>query len=151
MIAMSKRDPRTDMVRETIMDRITSLARKKNLSQSELARRLGLERQTVSKWLTIRDQVPNEANMIAIAEVLETSISYLYGETDYPGRPAQWAAPTSELSARTDEARRRLLEVVDLLDRRPAIPDSYGVEMTEEGRSEKLAGKTRKRTKALGE
>lgn len=147
------RDPKTNLVREKIRERIKTLYEAKGLSQSEFGRLLGLNRQAISKWVKVGDQVPNEANMVAIAKLLETSISYLYGETDYPGPPAQWSVPTSELSARTEEARRRLLEVVELLGKQGLIEDiarnSKGNLMTEAALAEKLAEK--QNLKALGE
>lgn len=118
MLRMSKRDPRTEVVRERIIERILELAKQKGFSQSALARELGIERQTVSKWVNSREQVPNEANMLELARVLDTSVSYLFGDTDDPRRAPDWhtgQGPSSELEARLEKARERLQEVVELI------------------------------------
>lgn len=60
-------------------DKIKSLRLEKGLSQSELARRLSVVRQTVSKWENGLS-APDSEMLINIAAVLETSVSDLIGE-----------------------------------------------------------------------
>lgn len=118
MFKMTTKDSRNEAVREKIRHRIETLCQRQNVSQSALARELGLQRQAVSKWLTIRDQVPNEINMLEVARILGTSVSYLYGETDDPGPARNWLTgegPGSEWDYRLEQARIKLDEIQALL------------------------------------
>lgn len=56
------------------------IRKSKGLSQEELAVRLNVVRQTVSKWEQGRS-VPDADLLIALSEVLETPVSTLLGET----------------------------------------------------------------------
>lgn len=118
MDPMNKKDPRNDDVRSRIQDRIALLCKEKGLSQTKLADELGIERQTVSKWLTRRNQVPSEFNMLKVAERFGVSVSYLFGETDDRGPARNWRnteGVTSEWFAITEEAETKLAEVLALL------------------------------------
>ena len=64
------------MLNETIRAR----RKAKGLSQQELAVKLNVVRQTVSKWEQGLS-VPNSSMLIALSEVLETPVSALLGET----------------------------------------------------------------------
>lgn len=55
---------------------IRKLRRAKDITQSELAERLGVERSTVSKWEK-GISVPRGKTLIALADVLECSIDEL--------------------------------------------------------------------------
>ena len=59
---------------------IQSIRKSKGLSQQELAIKLNVVRQTVSKWETGMS-VPDSDMLISISEVLETPVSILLGET----------------------------------------------------------------------
>lgn len=59
---------------------IKALRRSKGLSQEELAVKLNVVRQTVSKWENGLS-VPDSDMLITISEVLETPVSTLLGET----------------------------------------------------------------------
>lgn len=59
---------------------IKALRRSKGLSQEELAIKLNVVRQTISKWENGLS-VPDSDMLIAISEVLETPVSTLLGET----------------------------------------------------------------------
>lgn len=61
-----------------LSDNIQKYRKKKGFSQEELAVRLHVVRQTVSKWETSRS-VPDAEMLINIAEVLEVSVSTLLG------------------------------------------------------------------------
>lgn len=57
-------------------DRLYELRRQKGLSQEELANRIGVSRQTVSKW-EIGDTVPDMDKLIALGNVFEISLDEL--------------------------------------------------------------------------
>jgi len=60
-------------------ENIKNIRKSKGLSQEDLALRLNVVRQTVSKWETGLS-VPDSEMLIKIAEVLETSVSEILGE-----------------------------------------------------------------------
>lgn len=57
-------------------DRLYELRRQKGLSQEELANRIDVSRQTVSKW-EIGDTVPDMDKLLALGEVFEISLDEL--------------------------------------------------------------------------
>ncbi len=61
-------------------ENIKTIRRSKGLSQEELAVKLNVVRQTVSKWENGLS-VPDSDMLISISEVLETPVSTLLGET----------------------------------------------------------------------
>ena len=61
-------------------ENIKAIRKSKGLSQEELAIKLNVVRQTVSKWENGLS-VPDSDMLISISEVLETSVSILLGET----------------------------------------------------------------------
>lgn len=61
-------------------ENIKAIRKSKGLSQQELAARLNIVRQTVSKWEQGRS-VPDSDLLISLSEVLETPVSTLLGET----------------------------------------------------------------------
>lgn len=64
-------------------DNLKILRKEKGLSQEELAERLHVVRQTVSKWEKGLS-VPDADLLIRIAEIFETSVSTLLGDTVEP-------------------------------------------------------------------
>ena len=62
-------------------ENIKSIRKSKGLSQEELAVKLSVVRQTISKWEQGKS-VPDSEMLIFISKVLETSVSTLLGETD---------------------------------------------------------------------
>lgn len=60
-------------------ENIKNLRKSKGLSQEELAIKLNVVRQTVSKWEN-GISVPDSSMLIALAEKLDTSVSILLGE-----------------------------------------------------------------------
>ena len=60
----------------SIGNRITELRRKLQLSQEELADKIGVTRQSVSKWET-DVSAPDAFNLIALSEILDTSVEYI--------------------------------------------------------------------------
>lgn len=61
-------------------ENIKAIRKSKGLSQQELAIKLNVVRQTISKWETGMS-VPDSDMLISISEVLETPVSILLGET----------------------------------------------------------------------
>ena len=61
-------------------ENIKAIRKSKGLSQQELAVKLNIVRQTVSKWEQGRS-VPDSDMLISLSEVLETPVSTLLGET----------------------------------------------------------------------
>jgi len=61
-------------------ENLRSIRKTKGLSQEELALKLNVVRQTVSKWEQ-GASVPDSDMLISISEVLETPVSVLLGET----------------------------------------------------------------------
>ena len=61
-------------------ENIKAIRKSKGLSQQELAVKLNVVRQTVSKWEQGLS-VPDSDMLISISEVLETPVSTLLGET----------------------------------------------------------------------
>ena len=61
-------------------ENIKAIRKSKGLSQQELAVKLNVVRQTVSKWEQGLS-VPDSAMLISISQALETPVSTLLGET----------------------------------------------------------------------
>jgi len=60
-------------------ERLQTLRKAKNMTQEDLAHRLGVTGQAVSKWET-NQSYPDITLLPAVAEILDTTISYLFGE-----------------------------------------------------------------------
>ena len=59
-----------------IGERITTLRKEKDISQAELAKRLSVSRQAVSKWAQ-GSSTPDTERLIQLAEILDTEVEYL--------------------------------------------------------------------------
>ena len=62
-----------------LKENIKSIRKSKGLSQEELAVKLHVVRQTISKW-ELGLSVPDSEMLISISEILETPVSTLLGE-----------------------------------------------------------------------
>lgn len=60
----------------TIGSRISALRKQLGLSQDDVADKIGVSRQSVSKWET-DTSAPDAFNLIALSEVLNTSVEYI--------------------------------------------------------------------------
>ena len=95
-------------------ENIKAIRKSKGLSQEELAIRLNVVRQTVSKWERGLS-VPDSDMLIAMSEVLETPVSTLLGETMTEPEPDDLKAIAAKLEvinlqlAQKKETRRKLL------------------------------------------
>jgi len=68
-------------------ERIRKSRNMAGLSQSQLGDRIETDANTISRWE--RDSIsPKAETIIKIAQALNTSVSYLLGETDDPARPS---------------------------------------------------------------
>ena len=63
--------------------RLKELCKSRGTSIAALESRLGMGNGTIGKWWK-NGRVPNYANLSVVANALETTISYLTGETDDP-------------------------------------------------------------------
>ena len=97
-----------------LSENIKAIRKAKGLSQEELAAKLNVVRQTISKWEQGLS-VPDSDLLIAISEALETPVSTLLGETVTEPEADDLAAIAQKLErinvqlARQKAGRRRLL------------------------------------------
>ncbi|MDO4739413.1 MAG: helix-turn-helix domain-containing protein [Eubacteriales bacterium] len=92
-----------------LSENIRTLRKAKGLSQEELAVRLNVVRQTVSKWEKGLS-VPDAGMLIALAEALETTVNILLDEA-----PPQVETPenTAQLAAKLELLNRRFYEMAE--------------------------------------
>ena len=64
-------------------DNLISLRKINSLSQEELADKIGVSRQTLSKYETGENEIP-VAILEKLADIYHTSTDYLLGRTDVP-------------------------------------------------------------------
>ena len=74
-----------------IANRLVQLRKQSNLSQEELAMRLGISRQAVSKWERAESS-PDTDNLIALASLYKMSLDDLV-HSDLPPEPAAYTTP----------------------------------------------------------
>ena len=95
-------------------ENIKAVRKSKGLSQEELAVKINVVRQTVSKWESGLS-VPDSDLLVALSEALETPVSTLLGETVAPSEPDGIKAISEKLEiinlqlARRKNTERRLL------------------------------------------
>ena len=98
-------------------ENIRALRKAKGLSQEELAVRLNVVRQTVSKWEQGLS-VPDADMLVAIGEVFDTPVGILLGETVTPPQPDELRTISEKLEvinlqfARRSAERRRALHIL---------------------------------------
>ena len=78
----------------TFEERLVQLRKARGMSQEELAEKVGVSRQAVSKWET-GDAQPDYVKLMALADALEVSLDDLCGRPT-PSAPAGQAAPAPE-------------------------------------------------------
>ncbi|MBQ8505820.1 MAG: helix-turn-helix transcriptional regulator [Clostridia bacterium] len=97
-----------------LSENIKSIRKSKGLTQEELAVRLHVVRQTVSKWEKGRS-VPDSEMLISLSEVLETPVSAMIGEVVLPPERDEMGALSEKLErinlylAQRKASRRRTL------------------------------------------
>lgn len=98
-------------------ENIQALRKAKGLSQEELALKLNVVRQTVSKWERGLS-VPDAEMLVALGEVLDAPMSTLLGETVAASEPEGLQALSEKLEvlndqfARAQESKRRTLHAL---------------------------------------
>lgn len=101
-------------------ENLKQLRKSKGLSQEELALRLNVVRQTISKWEQGLS-VPDADMLISISEVLETSVSTLLGEDVVETEPDSLKVISGKLEiinlqlARQKEARFKIWNMIFVL------------------------------------
>ena len=96
-----------------IGERITALRKEKDISQAELAKRLNVSRQAVSKWEQGVSS-PDTAKLIQLSEILGTEVEYLATGT-HP-EPGSVVLNVVETVERVEE---RVVEVIRHVPRKP--------------------------------
>ena len=92
-----------------LADRLVELRKEHKLSQEALAEKLGLSRQSISKWERA-EASPDTDNLIALAEVYGVTLDELLGNNE-PKEPKQETQPQSkkeELSAKQIKGKQNL-------------------------------------------
>lgn len=80
VVLVFNEDVKTKEAQVMLNENIRKLRKSKGLSQEELAIKLNVVRQTISKWEKGLS-VPDSSMIISLAEELDTSVSTLLGET----------------------------------------------------------------------
>lgn len=83
-----------------IGERITALRKEKNISQSEIAKQMGVSRQAVSKWEQGTSS-PDTERLIQLAKLLGTEVEYL--ATGIKPEPASVVLNVVETVERVEE------------------------------------------------
>ena len=96
-----------------IGERITALRKEEDISQTELAKRLNVSRQAVSKWEQGVSS-PDTAKLIQLAEILGTEVEYL--ATGVHPEPGSVVLNVVETVERVEE---RVVEVIRHVPRKP--------------------------------
>ena len=94
-------------------ERITELRKEKNISQGELAKRLEVSRQAVSKWEQGLSS-PDTHKLIQLARILDTEVEYL--ATGIHPEPGSVVLNVVETVERVEE---KLVEVIRHVPRKP--------------------------------
>ena len=74
-------------------DRIVELRKRRGMSQEELAERLNVSRQAVSRWET-GTAMPDAANLLQLSRIFGVSTDYLLGAE--PSREKEWGKSPAE-------------------------------------------------------
>ena len=105
-----------------LADKIIDLRKKNGWSQEELAEKLDVSRQAVSKWESAQS-VPDMSRVVMMSELFGVSTDYLLKDSYESETPASAADGTFDIPARTVgmEEANGFLEVRDLNSRRIAL------------------------------
>lgn len=87
-------------------EKLTNLRRREGFSQEQLADRLGVTRQSVSKWESGAAQ-PELSKLVALSELFRVSVDYLVKDyMEEPDCPAEQPASSAKLEAQVEEISR---------------------------------------------
>ena len=98
-------------------NRLYQLRKQKGFSQEELANRLNVSRQTVSKW-EVGDSTPDMEKLAAMSELFGVSLDQLVlGREEQPRRTGNTPEPMSLLSEKvlTPDNRKKAISVLKVL------------------------------------
>lgn len=88
---------------KTFSEKLLELRRREGLSQEQLADRLGVTRQSVSKWEG-GAAVPELGKLVALSELFSVSVDYLVKDRlEGPGRLAEAPGSTAKLEKQVEE------------------------------------------------
>ena len=88
---------------KTFSEKLLELRRQEGLSQEQLADRLGVTRQSVSKWEG-GAAVPELGKLVALSDLFSVSVDYLVKDRlEEPERPAEPPASTEKLEQQMEE------------------------------------------------
>lgn len=96
-----------------IGERIIALRKERDISQAELAKRLNVSRQAVSKWEQ-GSSSPDTERLIRLAEILDTEVEYL--ATGVHPEPGSVVLNVVETVERVEE---KIVEVIRHVPRKP--------------------------------
>lgn len=105
------------MEQETINQRIKRILKEKNVSQSTLAKALGIHRASVSDRLNSDTQVDSFSFLFTVSKVTGLSISYLYFGNEFSDVESQQKSEALEIH----DLRRQVKELRDTLDQIRAL------------------------------
>ena len=99
-------------------ENLKALRKQKGFSQEELATRLHVARQTISKWEK-NLSVPDAGTLIRLAEILEVSVSKLLGEKieneNVTGDVAEQLSRINEQLAMKNRRSRRIWKIIAII------------------------------------
>lgn len=88
---------------KTFSEKLLELRRKEGLSQEQLADRLGVTRQSVSKWES-GAAAPELSKLVALSDLFSVSVDYLVKDhLEEPERPAEAPPSTAKLEEQVEE------------------------------------------------
>ncbi len=89
-----------------IANRLKNLRKERGLSQEELAEKLGLSRQAVSKWERA-ESAPDTDNLIALANLYEISVDSLLFDSEKTDHRDTFSKAKDDQSRNEDEKKRK--------------------------------------------
>ena len=102
-------------------NRLYQLRKQKGLSQEELANRLNVSRQTVSKW-EVGDSTPDMEKLVAISDLVDVSLDKLVmGKEDEPQNPTATKSDLvtvlneKVLTSNNKKKAKRILKIVGII------------------------------------
>lgn len=105
-------------------EKLMSLRRREGMSQEQLADRLGVTRQSVSKWES-GTAMPELVKLIALSELFRVSVDYLVKdcleEPEAPAEPGDWETASARLEQKVDDLTRSINGHVYRYDSRTRI------------------------------
>lgn len=111
----------------SIGERITQLRKQSGMSQLELAKRMEVSRQAVSKW-EMDQSSPDTLNLIRLSDVLDTDVEYLATGRQNMGRRPPVVITTTQTIEKVVE--KPVVQIVEKIVEKP-VPASPSVQFVE--------------------